>query len=95
MLGGAQFFHGDVFQLPAHVFGDQLAAGEDGDIFQHGLAAVAEAGGLHGRDLEGAPELIDHQGGQGFAVHVLGDDHQGFAHLGDLSPARAAGLSWR
>ncbi len=38
----------DVLELDAEVFGDELAAGEDGDVFQHGLAAIAEARGLDG-----------------------------------------------
>src|SRR6516165_8744158 len=32
-------------------------AGEDGDVFEHGLAAVAVAGGLDGGGLEGAADL--------------------------------------
>ena len=38
----------EAFELDAEVFEDGLAAGEDGDVFQHGLAAIAVAGGLHG-----------------------------------------------
>ncbi|MEZ4585784.1 MAG: hypothetical protein R2909_05225 [Gemmatimonadales bacterium] len=41
---------------------DHLAAGQLGDVDQHLLATVAEARGLHGRDLERALELVDHQG---------------------------------
>ena len=49
------------------------AAGQDADVFEHGLAAVAVAGGLHGADLQRAAEPVDHQRGQGLAVDVLGD----------------------
>ena len=41
----------DVFELDAEVLGDELAAGEDGDVLEHGLAAIAEAGRLHGCDF--------------------------------------------
>ena len=97
LLGGAQILQLQVLQLEAQVLGDGLAAGEDGDVLQHGLAPVAEAGGLHGGDVEGAADLVHHQGGQRLAVHVLGDDQQRaaavhhllqqgqqVAHVGDL-----------
>ena len=35
---------------------DDLTAGENGDILQHLLASVAEAGGLDGYAAEGAAE---------------------------------------
>ncbi len=47
----AQHVGGHVLQLQAEVFGDELAAGEDGDVFQHGLAAIAEARALSPRRL--------------------------------------------
>src|SRR3546814_3579611 len=49
-LGAAEHVEGDVLQLDADVFGDGGAAGQDGDVLQHGLAAVAEAGSLHRGD---------------------------------------------
>ena len=47
-LGLAQVGQGDLLERQADFFGDHLAAGQDGDVFQHGLAAVAEARGLDG-----------------------------------------------
>ena len=41
----------EVLQLHAQVFADQRAAGQHGDVAEHGLAAVAEAGGLHRADV--------------------------------------------
>ena len=75
--------HGErhVFELDTEVLADHLAAGEDGDVLQHGLAAVAEARGLHGGDLQAATQLVDHQRGQRFTLDVLGDDEQGTARL--------------
>ena len=81
----------DVFELDAEFLEDGGAAGDDGDVFEHGLAAIAEAGGLDGDDLEGAAELVDDEGGEGFAFDVLGDDQQGLAGLGDLAEDRAPG----
>jgi hypothetical protein len=73
-----------VLELEADLLGDDLAAGEDGDVLQHGLAAVAEAGGLDGDRLEGAADLVDDEGGEGLALDVLGDDQQRLAGLHDL-----------
>ena len=52
------------------------AAGQDGDILQHGLAAIAKARGLDGQHVEHAAQLVQHQGRQRFAVDVFGDDDQ-------------------
>ena len=59
----------------------ELAAGEDGDILEHGLAAIAEAGRLDGGNLEPAAQLVDHQRGDSLAFDVLGDDDQRLARL--------------
>ena len=47
-----------------------------GDVAQHLLAAVAEAGRLDRQDVERAAQLVDHQRRQRLAVDVLGDDHE-------------------
>ena len=65
-----------------------VPAGQDGDVAEHGLAAVAEAGGLDRADVEQAAELVDDQHRQGFALDVLGDDEQRLAGLGDLLQQR-------
>jgi len=83
LLGLAEHFERDVLELDAEIFADQLAAGEHGDVFKHGLAAIAEARSLDGRDAQTAAELVDHQGGQGLAVDVFGHDHQGTRGLHD------------
>ena len=83
-LRPAQVFQLDVLELDAQVFGDGLAAGEDGDVAEHGLAAIAEARSLNGRDVQGAAQLVDDQGREGFAVHVLSNDDERLAVAGDL-----------
>src|SRR6267143_575520 len=42
----------DVLELDAEIFRDRRAAGQDRDVLQHRLAAIAEAGSLDGRDLQ-------------------------------------------
>src|SRR6266542_239469 len=66
----------DVLQLEADLLGDDLAARQDRHVIEHRLAAVAEPGGLDRDRLEGAADLVDHQGRQGLALDVLGVDHQ-------------------
>ena len=83
LLGAAQHGRGDVLELDAEILGDQLAAGEDRDVLEHRLAAIAKARGLYRRDLEAAAQLVDHQSRNRFAFHVLGNDDEGLARLHD------------
>src|SRR3954464_11980491 len=76
LLGATEHRERHVLELDAEVFRDRLAAGEDRDVLQHGLAAVTEARSLHGRDLEAAAQLVHHERGKRFAFNVLGDDDQ-------------------
>ena len=82
-LGLAEHVERHVLELDAEVLGDHLAIGEDADVFQHGLAAIAEAGCLDGRDLQAAAQLVDDQRGQRLALDLLGDDEQRLAGLHD------------
>src|SRR6185437_4930177 len=63
------------------ILADHLAAGQDRDVLEHRLAAVAEAGRLHRRDLEAAAQLVDDQGRQRLALDILGDDEERLARL--------------
>ena len=47
-------------------------------------SSIAEAGRFHGGDVQGAAQLVDHEGGQRFAFDFFRDDHERLAHLGDL-----------
>src|SRR3546814_2049126 len=50
-LGGpAEQVDRGVLELEADLFGDDLAAGEDGHVLQHRLAALAEPGGLRSEE---------------------------------------------
>ena len=70
--------------LIAEVLGDRATAGENGDVFQHRLAAVAEAGRLDRGGLQRAAQLVDDERGQRLALDVLGDDEQRPAELRHL-----------
>src|SRR6266852_3530451 len=84
LLGAAQFFDFNVLELYAEILVDGLPTGENGNVLEHRLAAVAEARGFHSSALQCAAQLVHHQGGQGFSVDVLRNDQQRFAHLGHL-----------
>ena len=71
-------------ELQANLFGDDLTTGEDGHVLQHCLPTLTKARGLDGHGVEGATDLVHHEGGKGFALDVLGDDQQGLARLHDL-----------
>ena len=83
-LGAAEVFELDAFELNAGLFEDRLAAGEDGDVFEHRLAAIAKARSLHGAGVQRAAQLVDDESGERFAFHFLGDDQQRLARTCDL-----------
>src|SRR5882757_6476496 len=64
LLGATEHLQRDVLELEAEIFRDRLAAGQDRDVLQHGLAAIAEARRLDGGDLQTAAQAVDDQRGQ-------------------------------
>src|SRR6185437_633478 len=97
--GGVVFVNGDalglaeigdlhVLEFNAQVLGDGASTGERGDVIEHGLAAIAEARGLDGRDLQRATQLVHNESGERFAVHVFRDDDERLAALRDLLQQR-------
>ena len=87
----AEIVERGVLELLAELLGDDLAAGQDGDVAEHLLAAVAEARRLDRQDVQDAAQLVDDQRAQRLAVDVLGDDDQLLAaRSGPASPAPAA-----
>src|SRR5258705_2213963 len=80
-FGAAEIFERNVFQFDAQLFGDHLAIGEDRDVFEHRFAAVAKPRSLDGDDFQRATNFVYHQGCQGFAFNLFGDDEQRFAGL--------------
>src|SRR5947208_10149476 len=81
LLGATEHLQGDVLELDAEIFRDRLTTGQNGDVLQHGLAAIAEARSLDGRDLEAATQTVDDEGSEGFAFDVFRDDDQRLAGL--------------
>src|SRR4051794_17412770 len=82
--GAAELRELRVLELEAHLLGDDLAAGEDRDVLEHALAAVAEARRLDGDAGERAAQLVDDERREGLALDVLGDDQQRLARLDRL-----------
>ena len=75
-LGAAEVADRDVLELEPELLGDDLTAGEHGDVLEHLLAAVAEARRLGGGAVERATELVDDERREGLALDVLGDDEE-------------------
>ena len=78
-LSGTEHIGGDVSDLHAQLVQSGLTTGEDGDVLEDALAAIAVARGLDGADVEGATDLVEDQGRQSLAVDVLSDDEQATA----------------
>src|SRR6266403_237076 len=81
LLGAAEHLQRDVLELDAEIFRDRRAAGQDRDVLQHRLAAIAEAGSLDGRDLQAAAQTVDDEGGKRLAFDVFRDDDERLAGL--------------
>src|SRR6187402_106515 len=82
-LGMAEVGDRGLVERQADFLGDDRAAGEDSDVFQDGLATIAEARRLDGGDLDDATDRVDDEGGQGFALDFLGNDQQRLTGLRD------------
>ena len=93
LLGLAQVVQRRLLERQADFVGDDRAAGEDRDVLQHGLATIAEARRLDGRNLDDAADGVDDQRRQRFAFDVFRNDQQRTAGLRDA--LRAAGSSSR
>ena len=50
----------------------------------HRLATITKGRALHGHRVEGAADLVDHEGGQRLTLDVFGQDEQRLAGLHDL-----------
>jgi len=87
-LGPAEVGEVEALELEAEVLADQRAAGQSGDVAEHRLAAIAEAGSLRRTDVEHAAELVDDERRKGVAIDVLSDDQKRLARLRDLLQER-------
>ena len=75
-LGLAQILEGGLLQRQSNLLGDNRTAGQDSQVFQHGLATITKARRLDCRHLDDAADGVDYQRGQGLAFNIFGHDHQ-------------------
>src|SRR5260370_3033810 len=59
-FGAPEHAHCNLVELDAEILADRLSAGEDRDVFEHGLAAVPQAPNPHRRHLQSAAQPVDH-----------------------------------
>src|SRR5690606_2789370 len=83
LLGVTEVLQRGLLERETDFLGDHGAAGEDGHVFEHCLATIAEARGLDGSDLDDAADGVDDQRGERFAFDVFGHDEQRTRGLGD------------
>src|SRR6185437_8765631 len=79
--GTAEVDHFDALKRAANLFGDDGGAGEDGEVAEVVLLAVAEAWRLHSEDVDGAAQLVHREGCKRFAFKVAADDDDVLRHL--------------
>ena len=84
LTGTAQVLNSNAIQLTAQLLGNQLAAGEDCDILQHCLSAIAEARSLDCQSPEGTAQLVYNDSSQSLAIKILSYNNQLLAHLYNL-----------
>ena len=51
LLGAAEHVHSNLVEFDAEILADRLSASENRDVFEHGLAAITEAGCFHCRNF--------------------------------------------
>ena len=88
LLRLAEIVERRLLERQANLIGDHLAARENRDVLQHGLAPIAEAGRLDGGDLDDSADGVDHERRERLALDILGDDQQLTAALGDAFEQR-------
>src|SRR4029077_15647179 len=76
LLGATEHVHSNLVEFDAKILPDRLSASQDSDVFEHGLATIAEARSLHRRNLETAAQLVDDECGKRLALNVLGHDDE-------------------
>src|SRR2546421_1798717 len=81
LLGATEHGERDVLHLDAEIFRDRLTTGQNCDVLQHGLAAIAEARSLHSGNLEAATQAVDDESGESLAFDVFRDNYKRLAAL--------------
>ena len=94
-LGGAEHVERSLAENQAEVLSDNLAVGDDSDVLEDALAAVAEARSLDGGAGEGATQTVQKNGGESLALDVLGNDEQRTTVLADGLENAGGYPGWR
>src|SRR5258707_3783762 len=81
LLGATEHGERDVLHLDAEIFRDRLTTGQNCDVLQHGLAAIAEAGSLDGCDLQAAAQTVDDESGESLAFDLFRNNYKRLAAL--------------
>ena len=81
LLGTTQLGQAEALKLHAQVFENTRGTRQHGNVFEHGLAPVAVARGLHSADVESATQFIDHERCQCLAINFLADNQQRLAGI--------------
>ena len=76
-----QHIQSNIFNLHAQLFGNNLSTGQNGNILQHGFAAIAETRSLNRTNLQAAANTVDNQRSQSFAFNVFCHNQQSAAGL--------------
>jgi hypothetical protein len=69
-------FETRIFQFVALFFADYGASGENGNVFQHGFAAVAETWRFYSYYFQASAEAVDHQHAKCLTFNIFCDDEQ-------------------
>ena len=81
LLGRTEVGERRILKRQSGLLRNHGTSGEDGDVLEHGLAAVSETWGLHCGHFQSAADLVDHERSEGLSIDVLGDDEQRTAGL--------------
>jgi hypothetical protein len=79
--GTTEVLGADLLKRDAQLIGQACRSGQDCDVLEVGLTPLSETRGLDRADVEDALELVDHEGGEGLTLDVLGDDEERSADL--------------
>ena len=74
----------DLVEVDAEILHNGLTTGENREIFEHGLAAIAIAWRLHSADIEHAAQLVDDECAERFARDIFSNDEERLLRFHDL-----------
>ena len=76
LMSLSQVIKGCAVELTAHIFRNDMAAGQDSDIFEHCLTAITESRSFDSCAFQCAAESVDYEGCQSFAFYVFSNDQE-------------------